>query len=36
MVKWYVYRINAGKMELSDVPNRWREAVKEALETEEQ
>ena len=27
MVKFYVIRIKAGKMELSDVPPRWRDAV---------
>lgn len=31
MVKWYVYRIKAGKMELADVPEKWHDAVKEAL-----
>ena len=32
MVKIYVRRIRAGLMQLEDVPERWREAVKEALE----
>lgn len=34
MVKIYVRRIKAGEMTLEDVPTRWREAVREALETE--
>lgn len=32
MVKIYVRRIRAGLMTLEDVPERWREAVREALE----
>ena len=32
MVKFYIARIKAGKMTLNDVPLRWREAVREALE----
>lgn len=32
MVKFYVDRIKAGKMTLEQVPARWREAVREALE----
>ena len=32
MVKIYVRRIRAGEMTLEDVPARWREAVREALE----
>ena len=32
MVKFYVDRIRAGKMRLEQVPFRWREAVREALE----
>lgn len=35
MVKFYVRQIKAGKMTLEDVPERWREAVREALENEE-
>ena len=31
MVKIYVRRIEAGLMTLQDVPERWREAVREAL-----
>lgn len=31
MVKIYVRKIRNGEMELSDVPLRWREAVREAL-----
>lgn len=31
MVKIYVRRIRAGLMTLEDVPERWREAVREAL-----
>ncbi len=34
MVKFYVDRIKAGKMTLEQVPVRWREAVREALEEE--
>ncbi len=32
MVRFYVDRIKAGKMTLEQVPVRWREAVREALE----
>lgn len=32
MVKIYVRRIKAGEMTLDDVPLRWREAVREALD----
>ena len=32
MVKIYVRKIKAGQMTLEDVPERWREAVREALE----
>jgi hypothetical protein len=32
MVAVYVRLIRAGKMTLDDVPQRWREAVEEALE----
>ena len=32
MVEFYVMRIKAGKMTLEQVPQRWREAVREALE----
>ena len=32
MVKIYVRRIKAGEMTIDDVPARWREAVREALE----
>ena len=31
MVKIYVRRIRAGLMTLDEVPERWREAVREAL-----
>ena len=31
MVQLYVKRIKEGKMTLEDVPERWREAVREAL-----
>lgn len=34
MVKIYVRQIKAGRMTLDDVPIRWREAVREALEEE--
>jgi len=32
MVKFYVNRIKAGAMTLEQVPLRWREAVREALD----
>ncbi len=32
MVKFYVDRIKAGKMTIEQVPTRWREAVREALD----
>lgn len=32
MVNFYVKRIKAGKMTLEEVPARWYQAVKEALE----
>ena len=32
MVAFYVKRIKAGKMTLEEVPVRWREAVREALD----
>ena len=35
MVAFYVKRIRAGKMTLEEVPERWREAVREALENED-
>lgn len=31
MVKLYVKRIKAGLMTIDDVPERWRDAVREAL-----
>lgn len=31
MVKIYVRQIKAGKMTLEEVPEKWREAVREAL-----
>ena len=34
MVAFYVKRIRAGKMTLEEVPERWREAVREALEND--
>lgn len=34
MVNFYVNRIKKGRMTLEDVPDRWREAVREALENE--
>lgn len=34
MVNFYVNRIRKGKIKLEDVPERWREAVREALENE--
>lgn len=35
MVNIYVRRIKAGEMTINDVPVRWREAVRKALEDEE-
>lgn len=35
MVNFYVRRIKANKMTLEDVPARWYEAVKAALEEDE-
>ena len=32
MVNFYVKRIRAGKMTIDQVPEYWREAVREALE----
>lgn len=32
MVNFYVKRIKAGKMTLEQVPSKWHDAVKEALE----
>jgi len=32
MVKLYVRKIKVGEMMLEDVPPRWREAVRKALE----
>lgn len=32
MAKIYVRKIRAGEMTLDDVPERWREAVREALD----
>lgn len=34
MVKIYVRRIKAGEMTLEEVPTKWREAVRQALENE--
>lgn len=31
MVNFYVKRIRAGKMTIDEVPEKWREAVREAL-----
>ena len=31
MVNFYVKRIRAGKMTLEQVPEKWREAVRQAL-----
>lgn len=36
MVKFYVRQIKAGKMTLEEVPARWYEAVKAALEEDEE
>ena len=32
MVNFYVKRIRAGKMTIDEVPEKWREAVRKALE----
>lgn len=32
MVNFYVNRIRKGKMTLEEVPEKWREAVRKALE----
>lgn len=32
MIKFYVNRIKQGKMTLENVPEKWREEVREALE----
>ena len=34
MVNFYVNRIKKGKMIIDDVPEKWREAVREALQGE--
>ena len=34
MVKLYVKRIKAGKMTLMEVPEKWRDEVRRALENE--
>lgn len=34
MINFYVNRIKQGKMNIDDVPERWREAVREKLENE--
>lgn len=31
MVKFYVNRIKSGKMDIEDVPDKWRAAVEEEL-----
>jgi hypothetical protein len=36
MVEFYVNRIKKGKMTLEQVPLKWREAVREALEGDEE
>lgn len=36
MVNFYVRRIKQGKMTLDEVPEKWREDVRKALEEEEQ
>ena len=32
MINFYVKRIRSGKMTIDQVPEKWREAVREALE----
>lgn len=34
MINFYVNRIKQGKMTIDDVPERWREAVREKLGNE--
>lgn len=34
MVNFYVNRIKKGKMTIDDVPEKWRETVREALQGE--
>ena len=34
MINFYVNRIKQDKMTIDDVPERWREAVREKLENE--
>lgn len=34
MINFYVNRIKQGRMTIDDVPERWREAVREKLENE--
>lgn len=34
MINFYVNRIKMGKITIDDVPERWREAVREKLENE--
>ena len=36
MVNFYVRRIKQGKMTLEEVPEKWREAVREALGDEDE
>lgn len=35
MVKIYMRRIRAGEMAIEEVPSKWREAVRQALNEEE-
>jgi hypothetical protein len=34
MINFYVNRIKMGKITIDDVPERWREAVREKIENE--
>ena len=34
MINFYVNRIKMGKITIDDVPERWREAVREKLDNE--
>ena len=34
MINFYVNRIKQGKMTIEEVPEKWREAVREKLENE--
>lgn len=35
MVRFYINQIENGRMQLNDVPQKWREKVKEVIEKKE-